>query len=103
MNVFTDVSQIILFIGIMAFCVSCITEALKKWSWFNKRVPTALNVILISLILCPTCLIGLLIYHEVMIEWYMIFASIVAAFIVALISLDGWERINEIWKRSVRR
>ena len=30
-NFTVDVSQIVLFIGVMAFIVSIITEALKKW------------------------------------------------------------------------
>ena len=44
-NFTVDVSQIVLFIGVMAFIVSIITEALKKWTWFDKKVPTALTVI----------------------------------------------------------
>ena len=40
-NFTVDVSQIVLFIGVMAFIVSIITEALKKWTWFDKKVPTA--------------------------------------------------------------
>ena len=51
-NFTVDVSQIVLFIGVMAFIVSIITEALKKWTWFDKKVPTALTVIILSLILC---------------------------------------------------
>ena len=47
-NFTADVSQIIVFIGVMAFIVSVITEALKKWTWFDRKVPTALTVILLS-------------------------------------------------------
>ena len=43
-NFTVDVSLIVLFIGVMAFIVSIITEALKKWTWFDKKVPTALTV-----------------------------------------------------------
>ena len=46
-NFTVDVSQIVLFIGVMAFIVSIITEALKKWTWFDKKVPTALTVIIL--------------------------------------------------------
>ena len=44
-NFTADVSQIIVFIGVMAFIVSVITEALKKWTWFDRKVPTALSLI----------------------------------------------------------
>lgn len=74
-NFTADVSQIMVFIGVMAFIVSVITEALKKWTWFDSKVPTALTVILLSLILCPVCMLGLAAYYGVAIEWFMVFAS----------------------------
>ena len=98
-NFTVDVSQIVLFIGVMAFIVSIITEALKKWTWFDKKVPTALTVI----ILCPVCLLGLAAYYGVAIEWFMVFASFIAAFIVALVSMDGWERVTELAEKLIRK
>lgn len=103
MTSFTDVSQIIAFVGIMAFIVSAITEALKKWTWFDSKVPTALTVILLSLILCPACLLGLASYYGVATSWFMVFASFIAAFIVALVSMDGWERVTELAKKLIRK
>ena len=91
------------FIGVMAFIVSIITEALKKWTWFDKKVPTALTVIILSLILCPVCLLGLAAYYGVAIEWFMVFASFIAAFIVALVSMDGWERVTELAEKLIRK
>ena len=100
-NFTVDVSQIVLFIGAMAFIVSIITEALKKWTWFDKKVPTALTVIILSLILCPV--LGLAAYYGVAIEWFMVFASFIAAFIVALVSMDGWERVTELAEKLIRK
>ena len=102
-NFTADVSQMIVFSGVMAFIVSVITEALKKWTWFDKKVPTALTVILLSLILCPVCLLGLAAYYGVAIEWFMVFASFIAAFIVALVSMDGWERVTELAEKLIRK
>lgn len=102
-NFTADVSQIVLFIGVMAFIVSIITEALKKWTWFDKKVPTALTVIILSLILCPVCLLGLAAYYGVAIEWFMVFASFIVAFIVALVSMDGWERVTELAEKLIRK
>ena len=39
-------------------------------------------------------------YYRIVIEWYYIFAAIVAAFIVYLVSTGGWERVASIWNRS---
>lgn len=100
---FTDVSQIIAFVGIMAFIVSAVTEALKKWKWFDSRVPTALTVILLSLILCPVCLLGLAAYYGIAVTWFVVFASFIAAFIVALVSMDGWERVTELAGKLIRK
>lgn len=100
---FTDVSQIIAFVGIMAFIVSAVTEALKKWAWFDSKVPTALTVILLSLILCPACLLGLAAYYGIAVTWFMVFASFIAAFIVALVSMDGWERVTGLAEKLIRK
>ena len=88
-NLTADFSQFILFIGVLAFVVSVITEALKK---FDKKVPPALVVICLSLVLCPVAMLGMMQYLKQPIEWYMVFASFVAAFIVALVAMeDGKE------------
>lgn len=98
-----DVSQIIAFIGAMAFIVSVITEALKKWAWFDRKVPTELTVIILSIILCPACQAGLAAYYGAAIEWFMVFASFIAAFIVALVSMDGWERVTELAEKLIKK
>lgn len=103
MGITLEVSQIIIFIGIMAFLVSVITEAVKKWAWFDKRVPTALTVIVLSLILCPACVLGLAAYFCIAITWFMVFASFIAAFIVALVAMDGWERVTELAGKLIRK
>lgn len=102
-NFTADVSQVTAFIGIMAFIVSAVTEALKKWTWFDRKVPTALAVILLSLILCPVCMLGLMSYHNTPIGWFSVFASFIAAFIVALVAMDGWERATELAEKLIRK
>lgn len=98
---FVDVSAVVMFIGIMAFLVSVITEGLKQISWLEKRVPTAITVIVLSLILCPLCMYALMSWMKQPIEWYMYFASFIAAFIVALVSMNGWEKIAELAGRTI--
>lgn len=45
----------------------------------------------VSLILCPLA---------VVIVWYYVFASFIAAFIVYLVVTGGWERVVEMWQRT---
>ena len=93
------VSYVLIAIGVMAFLVSAITQVIKSWPGLSK-LPTSAVVIVLSLILCPTVLIAAMAWMKQPIEWYMIFACILAAFIVALVSMDGWERLKEIWERT---
>lgn len=100
-NLIPDASQAAFFIGFMAFLVSVVTEALKKWKWFDRRVPTELTVLLLSLALCPAVLLGLASWYGMVVTWFEVFASFMAAFIVALVSMDGWERLTELADRLV--
>ena len=93
------VSYVLIAIGVMAFLVSAITQVIKSGPGLSK-LPTSAVVIVLSLILCPTVLVAVMAWMKQPIEWYMIFACILAAFIVALVSMDGWERLKEIWERT---
>ena len=93
------VTYLLVAIGVMAFLVSVITQVIKELPCF-KPVPTAGVVIVLSLVLCPAALVALMAWLLQPITWYMIFACFIAAFVVALVAMDGWERVAEIWKRT---
>ena len=86
-------------IGVMAFIVSVITQVIKSWPGLEK-LPTAAVVIVLSLILCPAAFMALMAWQKQPITWYMVFACMIAASVVALVAMDGWERIKEIWERT---
>lgn len=92
-------SYLMIAIGAMAFLVSAVTQVIKSWPGLDK-LPTPAVVIVLSLVLCPACLVALLYWQGQPIEWYMVFACVLAAFIVALVAMDGWERLKEIWDRT---
>lgn len=92
------VTYLVAAIGVMAFVVSVITQVIKKMPGL-KNIPTA-TVVVLSLVLCPVALVALLTWQGQAITWYMIFACMIAAFVVALVSMDGWERVAEIWRRT---
>ena len=93
------VSYLLIAIGVMAFIVSVITQVIKSWPGLDK-LPTSAVVIVLSLVLCPLALLALLSYLGQVITWYMVFACMIAAFIVALVAMGGWEKIAEIWQRT---
>ena len=92
-------SYLVMAIGAMAFLVSVITQVIKSWPGL-EAIPTSAVVIVLALILCPVTYIAVISYMQIKIEWYMVFACILAAFIVALVAMDGWERIKDIWDRT---
>ena len=102
MNV-TEMMQLLTYlliaIGVMAFVVSVITQVVKSWPGLDK-IPTSAVVIVLSLVLCPAAFLALMAWQKQPITWYMVFACMIAAFVVALVAMDGWERIKEIWERT---
>ena len=86
-------------IGILAFFVSVIVQAIKEMPVL-KKIQTNVVALAVSLILTPVTVVILCIYYGIVIEWYYVFVSFLAAFIVYLVSTGGWERITEIWNRS---
>ena len=94
-----DISYLLTGIGVLAFLVSVIVQAVKEMPVF-KKIQTSVVALAVSLILTPISVIVLCNYYRIVIEWYYIFAAIVAAFIVYLVSTGGWERVASIWNRS---
>lgn len=93
------VTYLLFAIGGLAFVTSLIVQAIKEMPLLVK-IPTNVVALLISLILCPTAVVVACQYFKIVIEWYYIFASFIAAFIVYLVSTGGWERVAEMWKRT---
>lgn len=92
-------SYILAGIGVLAFLVSAIVQAIKEMPAL-KKVQTNVVALITSLILTPAAVIVLCTYNRIVIEWYYIFASFIAAFIVYLVSTGGWERVTEMWNRN---
>lgn len=92
-------TYLLISIGGLAFLVSGITQTIKEVAWF-KKLQTNAVALAISMILCPAAVVIACQYFKIVIEWYYIFASFIAAFIVYLVSTGGWERVSAMWKRT---
>lgn len=86
-------------VGVMAFIVSIITQVIKEMPLL-KKIQTNVVALAVSLILCPITTIIACQYFKIVVEWYYVFASFIAAFIVYLVSTGGWERVSEMWSRT---
>ena len=86
-------------VGGLAFLVSMITQVIKEMP-FLRNLPTNVVALAVSMILCPLAVIVACQYFKIVILWYYVFASFIAAFMVYLVSTGGWERVTEMWNRT---
>lgn len=93
-----SIETIILAIGVLAFCVSVITEVFKGVGLLAK-IPTDALVLVLSLALTITAFIAYMQYVQQAILWYMILAAIMAGFLVAFVAMYGWQKLTELWGR----
>lgn len=93
------VTYVLISIGILAFLVAVIVQVIKELPCL-QRIPTSVVALVVSLILCRLAVIIACQYFKIIIVWYYVVASVVAAFMVYLVATGGWERIAEIWRRT---
>lgn len=93
------VTYLLMSVGVLAFLVGVIVQVIKELPWL-RNIPTSVVTLVISLILCPVSVIIACQYFKIVILWYYVFASFIAAFIVYLVASGGWERISEMWNRT---
>ena len=74
----------------MCVMVSVITEFTKEFGFLNV-IPTKLQVLVTSLIVCIIAFMMYMSYMKLQIFWYYIPAVIFVAIIVAIITTNGWE------------
>lgn len=81
-----------------AFTISVITEVTKSVSVL-KRVPTDLQVIVLSLVFCQLAYLGYLTYTHQRFVWYGPVIALIFAFYVAFLAMYGWEKLTSLWGR----
>ena len=92
-------TYLLIAIGCAAFLVSVITQVIKDMP-FLKKIQTNVVALVVSLIICPIAVIIACQYFKIVITWYYIFGSFIAAFIVYLVSTGGWDKVSEMWNRT---
>lgn len=90
-----QISQLVIVIGVLAFIVSVITEAIKALI----DIPTDGVVIVLSIVLTVTAFFAYTDYAGIAIAWYLVIAAIIVGFFVAFIAMYGWTKFSELWDR----
>ena len=85
-------------LALAAFTVSVITEVTKNVG-FLGRIPTALQVIILSIAVCQLAYLAYLSYTHHGLVWYGPVIALIFAFYVAFLAMYGWEKLAELWKR----
>lgn len=99
--VFQNMTLFLAIIGAIAFMVSVITQVFKGVGALS-RIPTDMLVLVLSIGLTVTAFVAYMQYAQLKIIWYMIIAAILAGFIVAFVSMYGWEKMTDLWYRYRR-
>lgn len=98
----SNTSAILIAVAVICTLISVITEFTKELGFLNK-IPTSLQVLVLSIIICTIAFFAYISYANIAFVWYYLVAVIFAAFIVAIICCKGWDYLLEIWKRFYRK
>ena len=91
--------NVLTFTGIVALVVSLIVQAIKDLPWF-KKLPTSAVALITSFIVCTATMVAFCEYFKIVIEWYYVFAAIIASFVIYMVATGGWERVKTIWDKT---
>lgn len=92
------VTVLLAFISICAIFTSLVTEGLKSIKKMDA-LPTKLVCYIVAIVLTTPVMCAMLAFMKIPIEWYMVFGSFLASFVVAKVSMNGWEDVNELVSR----
>ena len=82
------VTYLMMAIGALSFVTGVIVQAVKEMPRL-KGVPTSVVALAVSFVLCPAAVVITCQYLGIVIVWYYVFASFIAAFIVYLVTTGG--------------
>lgn len=85
-------------IGIFAFLVSMITEVTKGLG-FLAKIPTDLQVIVLSILICQVAYFAYSSYFSIEIQWYYVAGCLIIAFMVAFVAMYGWDKLTNLYNR----
>lgn len=100
-TIIDNMSVILVAITVMCVLITVITEFTKEIG-FLKKIPTRLQVLALSLIVCILAFFAIISYMNIKFMWYYMVAVVFASFIIAIITANGWDYFIEIVKRFYR-
>ena len=96
--ILSHASQLLIVVAVICTLISVITEFTKEIG-FLKKIPTSLQVLVLSIIICVIAFFAYISYAGIAFVWYYLVAVVFASFIVAIVCCKGWDYLLGIWKR----
>ena len=97
-SLISNVLILVTVIGILAIVISVITQVTKTWGFLDK-IPTEIQVYVISLLLTVLTAVIYLQYSRTAFIWYYIVGAILLSFFVAFVVSNGWDQLIVLCKR----
>lgn len=97
-DIISNTSMVTAVVAVICTLISVITEFTKEIGVLN-RIPTDLQVLVLSLVICVVSFFAYISYASIPFVWYYLVAVIFASFVVALICTRGWQYVFDIWKK----
>ena len=97
-NATKAVTALLIFISACAFLTSLVTEGLKCIKKIDS-LPTKLVCYIVAIVLTTPVMCAMMAFMKMPIE---IFGSFLASFVVAKVSMSGWDDVNELFDRLFR-
>ncbi len=97
-TIMTNLSVVLMTVAVLCTLITVITEFTKEIGFLN-RIPTDLQVLVLSIIICVIVFFAYLSYAKIKFIWYYFVAVIFVSFVIAIICTRGWKFLIDIWKR----
>ena len=86
-------SVIISIIGVLVVLTNIVVQVLKKVTW--DKLPTNALAMIVSLVLTLGAFFAYCSIKGIAVVWYMVFAAVVLAFMVAYAAMFGFDKLKE--------
>lgn len=100
-NIIKDGANLMTVAGAYAFFISIVVQLTKEF--VPKVIPTKLYVLVISIITTVTGTLCYCSYNGYDIKVYTVVGSVVLGFIVAFVTMYGWDELKNIKDRFIRK
>lgn len=101
-NLFTNISVILIVVAIICTVTSIITEITKDLGILRK-IPTAIQVTITSILITVLGFIAYTQYKNIIITWYYIFAVIIVGIVIGYITMFGWDNLIKNFKKFYKK